>query len=89
MIGGDLIDFRLLFQDHILLVLLWVSVWGLFEMLLECCTGNSKLLRALVLILILIVSSLAICRLAKRGERLEAEELRQLHRPKRKMRQIT
>ena len=78
MLGGDLIDFRLLFQDHILLVLLWVSVWGLVEMLLDSFTGNSKTLRALVLALLFVVSSLAICRLAKRGERLEAEELRQL-----------
>ena len=78
MLGGDLVDFRLLFQDHILLVFLWISIWGLTEMTLNHLTGKSLILRALILLFIFVVSAQAICRLAKRGERMEAEELRRL-----------
>jgi len=76
MVGGDLIDFRLLFQDHIILVFLWVSIWGLTEIALDIFTGKSIFLRAIVLGLIFIISAQALCSLAKKGEKLESDEIK-------------
>ncbi|NBR60497.1 MAG: hypothetical protein EBT86_02405 [Actinobacteria bacterium] len=75
MIGGDLIDFRLLFQEHIIFIFLWVSVWGLTEIALDIFTGKSVFIRVLILSLIFLISSQALSSLAKCGEKLESDEI--------------
>lgn len=69
MFGQDIIDYRLLFQDHILLVAMWISLWGLTEIGLDYLAGNSKILRISLLLLLFILSAQAITNLEKTAEK--------------------
>jgi len=78
MLFTDLGEYQLLFQDHILTVILWVSAWGLLDIFLDHVTGNSKLLRVLILSILFITSSIAISKLSKEAQIIERQELRSL-----------
>lgn len=80
MLFTDLGEYKLLFQDHILTVLLWVSTWGIIDSALNyfTVTANSAVFRILILIIVFILSSIALFKLSLEARNIERQELREL-----------